>query len=91
MTIRIPWMQLGIVDPSSHRALVPRLRDGRPVASAVPISAVGLRALSSRDGEARARLTWDGWNTVRATERLKTGASVFGQALGEVDSPRSER
>jgi hypothetical protein len=22
VTIRVPWMQLGIVDPSSHRALV---------------------------------------------------------------------
>ena len=27
VTIRIPWMQLGIVDPSSRRALVPRMAE----------------------------------------------------------------
>jgi hypothetical protein len=91
VTIRIPWMQLGIVDPSSRKALVPRLRDGRLVASTVPVRAVGLRVLSSEDGEAQASLTWDGWNAVRATERLKAGASVFARALREVESSRSER
>jgi hypothetical protein len=89
VTIRIPWMQLGIVDPSSHRALVPRVRDGRPVATTVPVAAVGLRLLSTRDGSARAALKWDGWNVVRATERLKAGVETYANALREVEGTPS--
>jgi hypothetical protein len=89
VTIRIPWMQLGIVDPSSHRALVPRVRDGRPSATTVPVAAVGLRVLSTRDGSARAALAWDGWNRVRATERLKAGVETYANALREVEGTPS--
>ena len=84
VTIRIPWMQLGIVDPSSHRALVPRLRAGRPVATTVPVKAVGLRVVSPTEGTATADLAWDGWNVVHPSERLKAGVQTYEQALRDV-------
>ena len=84
VTIRIPWMQLGIVDPSSRRALVPRMRNGVPVATTVPVPKVGLRVVSPTDGTARATLTWDGWDVVHPTERLKAGHEAYAQALRDV-------
>ncbi len=84
VTIRIPWMQLGIVDPSSHRALVPRLRAGRPVATTVPVKAVGLRVVSPTERTATADLAWDGWNVVHPSERLKAGVQTYEQALRDV-------
>jgi hypothetical protein len=91
MTIRIPWMQLGIVDPSSRTALVPRVRDGRAVATTVPVQAVGLRVRSTRDGTARAELTWEGWNVVHPTERLKAGVETYARALRDVEASPSAR
>ena len=84
VTIRIPWMQLGIVDPSSRRALVPRRRNGMPVATTVSVPKVGLRVVSPTDGTARATLTWDPWNVIHPTERLKAGSDAYAQALRDV-------
>ena len=84
VTIRIPWMQLGIVDPSSHRALVPRLRNAVPLATTIPAPRIGLRVVSPTDGTARATLAWDGWNVVHPTERLKSGADAYARALRDV-------
>jgi hypothetical protein len=84
-TIRIPWLQLGIVDPSSRRALVPRMRGGTPTATTVPVERIGLRVVSA-DGAARASLAWDGWNVVHATERVKAGSEAYAEALEEVDA-----
>jgi hypothetical protein len=86
VTIRIPWMQLGIVDPSSHRTLVPRLRNGTPVATTLPVPRIGLRVVSPIDGTARAELAWDGWNVVHPTERLKAGVEAYADALRDVSA-----
>src|SRR5262249_45238191 len=88
--IRIPWMQLGIVDPSSRRALVPRMRDGAPAATTVPVPKVGLRVVSPTDGSARASLAWDEWNVVHPTERLKAGSEAYAQALQDVYASPAE-
>ena len=90
VTLRIPWMQLGIVDPSSRHAVVPRVRNGMPVATTVPVPKVGLRLVSPTDGTARATLTWDGWNVVRPTERLKAGHEAYAQALRDVYASPAE-
>jgi hypothetical protein len=90
VVLRIPWLQLGVIDPSSHRALVPVVRDGVPTATAVPFRRVTLRVVPSRGEAAVARLAWDGWNRVQATERLKAGAEAYVEALRTVLAP-SER
>lgn len=82
--LRVPWLQLGIVDPSSHSALVPVLRGGVPTATTVAVRTVGLRVVPSRGAEAAATLAWDEWNVVRATERLKTGYEAYVEALRDV-------
>ncbi len=91
VVIRIPWLQIGIADPSSHRALVPVPRPGGPVPRSVPARTVGLRVVPARGESATATLAWDGWNVVRATERLKAGHAAYADALREVsgDTPRT--
>jgi hypothetical protein len=89
VTIRIPWMQLGVVDPSSHRALVPRLRNGTPVATTVRVPHIGLTVVSPVDGTAGAELAWDGWNVVHPTERPKAGVDAYAEALRDVSAPAS--
>ena len=81
VVVRIPWLQLGIVDPSSHRALVPVDRGGTPTPTAVAFTHVTLRVEPSRGEAASARLAWEGWNRVRATERLKAGAEAYVEAI----------
>jgi len=83
-------LQLGIVDPSSHRALVPVLRGRVPTATTVAARTVGLRVVPSRGAEAAATLAWDEWNVVQATERLKTGHEAYVEALRDVLAPSSE-
>ena len=90
VVLRVPWLQLGIVDPSSHRALVPVVREGVPVATTVAATTVGLRVVPSRGAEAAATLAWDEWNVVQATERLKTGHEAYVEALRDVLVPPSE-
>ena len=87
--IRIPWMQIGVVDPSSHAALVPVTRGGAPVATAVPAPSIGLVVRPSRGASARALLRWDEWNAVHAAERLKAGHEVVAQAFRDLAGGRS--
>jgi hypothetical protein len=87
--IRIPWMQIGIVDPSSHAALVPVARSGVPVATTVQAPSVGLVVRPSRGASARAVLRWEGWNRVHAVERLKSGHDVVAQAFRDLAADRS--
>ena len=90
VVLRVPWLQLGIVAPSAHRALVPVVGEGVPVATTVAATTVGLRVVPSRGAEAAATLAWDEWNVVQATERLKTGHEAYVEALRDVLVPPSE-
>jgi hypothetical protein len=89
--IRIPWLQIGIVDPSSHRALVPVTKPGWPDATGVLARTIELRVVPSRGAAATATLAWDEWNVVDARERLKAGHEVYAEAVREVsvDSSRT--
>lgn len=86
--IRIPWLELGIVDPSSHAALVPVRRHGVPVATTVPAEAIRLVVLPPQGAKAQAVLRWEGWNAVHAVERLKAGHEVVAQAFRAVAADR---
>lgn len=89
--IRVPWMQIGIVDPSSHSALVPVAKDGVTTATTVPVRSVGLRVVPSRGASAAATLRWEEWNVVRATERLKAGHEAVAEAFRDVTTRRPPR
>jgi hypothetical protein len=84
VVIRIPWLQLGIDDPSSHRALVPVADGNRVQAAAIVADPIHLRVEPSRGEPARAMLAWEEWNIVHPIERLKTGIEVFAEALRAV-------
>jgi hypothetical protein len=84
VVIRIPWLQLGIDDPSSHRALVPTRDGNRWRATAVAADPIHLRVEPSRGQPATATLAWEVWNVVHPIERLKTGVEVFAEALRAV-------
>ncbi|MDU0313909.1 hypothetical protein RKE38_09445 [Phycicoccus sp. M110.8] len=80
VTLRLPWSMLGLGDPSSRTAVVPR--DRRPVA--VPVQDIGVVVDAGPGGRADLRLRWDTWNRATHTERVKAGAQVFVDALADV-------
>ncbi|MDR6863430.1 hypothetical protein [Phycicoccus sp. 3266] len=80
LTLRLPWSMLGLGDPSSKTAVVPR--DGRAVA--VPVQDIGVVVDAGPGGKAELRVRWDAWNQARHTERVKAGAQVFVDALTAV-------
>jgi len=61
-----------------------------PVAATVPVPRIGLRVLSPADGTAKAALTWDTWNVVHPTERLKAGSDAYARALRDVYASPAE-
>ena len=87
VVVRVPWMQLGIVDPSSRQALVPVVRDGVSTATTVPVPSIGLHVVPARGASATARLTWEIWNVVAPVERLKQGAGIYADALRALEDP----
>jgi hypothetical protein len=82
--IRIPWLELGVDDPSSHRALVPVTDRGLPRATAVVADPIHLRVEPSRGASSAATLAWEEWNVVHPVERLKAGVELFAEALRAV-------
>jgi hypothetical protein len=64
--VRIPWMLLGLADPSSHRAYSV-LPDGKVDTPGVP--SIGL----TLDGRPAGRYRWASWNRVQWHERRKAG------------------
>jgi hypothetical protein len=81
--IRIPWLQLGLADPSSKRALVPR---SNRTATTAPVARIRLAVEADR-AVATADLTWDAWDRVEYTERLKVGHGQLVDALRDVARP----
>jgi hypothetical protein len=75
--VRVPWALAGFADPSSKAVLVPKGREP----TTVDVDGVGL--VISRDGVDRyaGRLTWDNWQRVGYSERLKTGATAVRDAM----------
>lgn len=90
VVIRIPWLQLGIVDPSSHSALVLQTRRDALRATAVSADPIHLRVEPSGGEPATAKLAWDEWNVVHPIERLKAGVEVFAEALRAVSEEPAE-
>jgi hypothetical protein len=84
LVIRIPWLELGIDDPSSHRALVPVATGNGLRATAVVADPIRLRVEPPNGAPATATLAWEEWNVVHPIERLKSGVEIFAEALRAV-------
>jgi hypothetical protein len=60
---------LGLADPSSKTAVVPRA--GRP--AGVKVDHIGVVVDAGADGTADLRIGWDAWNRATHSERVKAG------------------
>jgi hypothetical protein len=78
--VRVPWALAGFADPSSRRVLVPN------GGAATTVESPGVRATVSAAGvtPAEVQITWEPWQRVYFTERLKAGAREFRDALVEL-------
>ena len=79
---RLPWSMLGIGDPSSTTAVVPR--NGRP--AAVPVTRIAMLTDLGAEPIATGAIQWAGWQRVEATERVKRGVQPLVDAY--VDTSR---
>jgi len=77
ITLRLPWSMLGLGDPSSKTAVVPRA--GQPVA--VQVDDIGVVVDAGTGGTADLRIRWDAWNRAKHTERVKAGVQPLIDAL----------
>ncbi|MGZ4744588.1 MAG: hypothetical protein ACXVYS_15390 [Oryzihumus sp.] len=77
LSLRLPWSMLGLADPSSKTAVVPR--GGLPVG--VAVHDIGVDIDAGAGGRAGFQVDWEGWNRVSYTERVKTGVQPFVDAL----------
>jgi hypothetical protein len=77
VVVRVPWALAGFADPSSKRVLVPKGHEPTTV------EVTGLGLVISRDGVDRdaGTLTWDTWQRVGYSERLKAGATAVRDAM----------
>jgi hypothetical protein len=77
LVIRVPWALIGFADPSSREVGVPR-----PPRLTTQVSP-GVRVTLTASGtdQALGAATWPGWNQPVVTERLKTGAERFRDAV----------
>ncbi|GAB95678.1 hypothetical protein BJY21_000750 [Kineosphaera limosa] len=80
--LRMPWGLLALGDPSSLTAVVPKNK----LPQAVQIERI---AVAVAGGNATATtpvafdIRWEGWNKAVYTERIKTGAQTFADALAQ--------
>ena len=84
LNLRLAWDSLLMSDPSSRTALLVR---GPDRAETITIAAVGVRA-SAGGGEVAGSYTWQTWDTVTYTERVKDGANLLAQAFRETGATR---
>jgi len=82
--LRLPWSMLMLGDPSSRSAVIPV--DGQ--ARAVPVTEIGLLVDAGSGGQARAEITWEGWQRADYRERLKVGAQPIVDAWAALSRPR---
>ena len=77
LVLRVPWALIGFADPSSREVGVPR-----PPRLTTQVSP-GVRVTLTASGtdQALGTVTWPGWNQPAVTERLKTGAERFRDAV----------
>ena len=77
VVVRVPWALAGFADPSSKRVLVPKGHEPTTV------EATGVGLVISRDGVDRdaGTLTWNNWQRVGYSERLKPGAIAVRDAM----------
>lgn len=80
LSFRLPWSLLALADPAEKIALVPR--GAQP--TGVPVTAIEGLIESSTPGSPTAfTVTWDSWDSVTFSERLKAGVDVLATALEE--------
>ena len=81
--LRMPWSMLMMGDPSSRTAVVPV--DGQP--RAVTVAQIGLLVDAGVNGQARADISWDGWQRADYRERLKVGVQPIVDAWAALSRP----
>jgi len=84
VTLRLPWGLLGMADPSSKLALVPRPDH---TAATVPVDHIGLTVYLGDRRIDTGGITWQSWQDVRYRERVKDGAQTYVDAVTAV-TPR---
>lgn len=85
LSYRLPWSMLIMADASARALLSPQGTE-KPL---TPIKAMNVTVESSTPGSpVTFPVTWPAWNEVHTTERLKSGARVIREALGELSVPR---
>jgi hypothetical protein len=80
INIRLPWLMLGIADPSSHTGVVPGANNA-PMAVQVP--EIPLTIDIGAGPVAVGAIRWDAWQEAHSTERMKAGAKDLAQALAD--------
>jgi hypothetical protein len=84
ITLRLPWGLLGMSDPSSKQALVPRPDRS---STTVPVGRINLTIDLGEDRFDTDGISWEPWQRVFYEERLKAGIQAYVDALYEV-TPR---
>ncbi len=85
LVVRVPWAMAGFADPSDHRVAVPKAVDGRVAELTTQISpGVAVTVSATGTDQVAGLATWDRWQRVYWTERLKRGAGLFRDALADV-------
>lgn len=79
LNIRIPWSMLGMADPSSLNAV--NIVDGKAVA--VPVTGIDTVMKFKDSVIDTGRITWEGWNSVKYVERMKSGVQTISSAWRE--------
>jgi hypothetical protein len=83
LELRVPWAMAGLADPSSRQALAAGVTP-----SSVSISGIGLTVALGKTSWKTDDLTWDPWQSVRYSERLKPGADALAAAFHDLASPK---
>lgn len=83
LEIRVPWQAIGFADPSSRFVF-----DVTPAGVVENYQIEEIRMAISLDGELTEldSYTWEPWNQVRYTERVKAGSAVFAETVIRLSS-----
>ncbi|RBY77438.1 hypothetical protein DQ239_11200 [Blastococcus sp. TF02-09] len=80
VTLRLPWSLLGFSDPSSRQALIP----SGPRGTSVDVDRVGVALVLDGERLDLGTFTWEPWNRVYSSERVKAGVQEWVDAVADV-------